>query len=239
MRGSRRPSASGLCCPLEQGKGILSPFRAGNGLSRTDETIWTDLTKWLGTLRLAARREASAPGPEALLAAMVATSSDAIITIDAAGIIQSFNPAAERLFGYAESEVMGRNVKMLMPPHFRAEHDGYLARYQETGERRIIGIGRVVAGERKDGSTFPLELAVGEARIEGVPVFVGFIRDLTEIQTEQRRVQELQHEPTVVESGLRQTRKAARLSPSPCRSTSPRRQAMPDRLALARMERGQ
>jgi two-component system sensor kinase FixL len=169
-------------------------FAGRAGLSRTDQTIWTDLTKWLSKLRSAAQRESSPPGREALLAAMVATSSDAIITIDAKGIIQSFNPAAEQLFGYAEKEVLGRNVKMLMPPHFRSEHDGYLARYQRTGERRIIGIGRVVAGEKKDGSTFPLELAVGETRIEEAPVFVGFIRDLTEKQTEQRRVQELQQE---------------------------------------------
>lgn len=133
-------------------------------------------------------------GREALLAAMVDTSSDAIITINAKGIIQSFNAAAQRLFGYLETDVLGQNVKMLMPPHFRAEHDGYLERYAQTGERHIIGIGRVVAGEKKDGSTFPLELAVGETRVEGLPVFVGFIRDLTEIQTEQRRVQELQQE---------------------------------------------
>lgn len=152
------------------------------------------MTRWLGKLRSAAAREPSAPGREALLAAMVATSSDAIVTIDARGIMQSFNPAAERLFGYSEKEALGQNVKILMPPHFRAEHDGHLARYQKTGERHIIGIGRVVAGQKKDGATFPLELAVGETRIEGAPVYVGFIRDLTEIQTEQRRVQELQHE---------------------------------------------
>lgn len=125
---------------------------------------------------------------------MEETSSDAIVTIDVKGIIQSFNLAAEKLFGYSSAEVVGRNVKMLMPEHFRNQHDGYLARYATTGERRIIGIGRVVAGERKDGSTFPMELSVGESRIDGSSVFVGFIRDLTEIQTEQRRVQELQRE---------------------------------------------
>lgn len=125
---------------------------------------------------------------------MERTSSDAIITIDALGIMQSFNPAAERLFGYRESEVIGRNVKMLMPPHFRSEHDSYVRRYLETGQKRIIGIGRVVAGEKKDGSTFPLELSVGEAEIDGHKLFIGFIRDLTEIRTEQRRVQELQRE---------------------------------------------
>lgn len=130
----------------------------------------------------------------ALLSAVESTSLDAIITIDAKGVIQSFNTAAERLFGYAHDEVVGRNVKSLMPPHFRAEHDAYIQRYLTTGKRRIIGIGRVVAGERKDGSTFPLELSVGETRIDGEPVFIGFIRDLTQIQTQQRRVQELQRD---------------------------------------------
>jgi two-component system sensor kinase FixL len=125
---------------------------------------------------------------------MEETSSDAIITINGRGIMQSFNPAAEKLFGYRHAEVVGKNVKMLMPGHFRAEHDRYLERYLETGEKRIIGIGRIVAGQKKDGSTFPLELSVGESRINGASVFVGFIRDLTEIQTEQRRVQELQRE---------------------------------------------
>ena len=129
-----------------------------------------------------------------LLAAMDETSFDAIITINAKGLIQSFNPAAERLFGYSQSEVMARNVKMLMPMHFRLEHDQYLANYLGTGERHIIGIGRVVAGEKKDGSVFPLELSVGESRIDGVPIFVGFIRDLTAIQSQQRRVHELQRE---------------------------------------------
>ena len=130
----------------------------------------------------------------ALLAAMDEPSIDAIITIDSKGHIQSFNPAAERLFGYTQGEVLGRNVKMLMPGHFRVEHDRYLSHYLETGEKRIIGIGRVVAGEKKDGSIFPMELSVGESHIEGAPVFVGFIRDLTQMQSEQRRVQELQRE---------------------------------------------
>jgi two-component system sensor kinase FixL len=163
-------------------------------LKPTEKTLWSELLGWLSRPRAGNQDQPAARGREALLAAMVETSSDAIITINAKGVIQSFNPAAERLFDYKETEVLGQNVKMLMPAHFRAEHDGYLARYQQTGERHIIGIGRVVAGEKKDGSTFPLELSVGETRIEGQPVFVGFIRDLTEIQSEQRRVQELQRE---------------------------------------------
>ena len=91
-----------------------------------------------------------------LFTAIEAASIDSIITIDRAGAILSFNPAAERLFGYVASETLGRNVKMLMPAHFRAEHDQYLANYMRTGVRKIIGIGRIVVGLRKDGSHFPM-----------------------------------------------------------------------------------
>lgn len=144
--------------------------------------------------RLFSGRGAAVDDRTALLSAMEETSPDAIIMIDPDGTVRSFNAAAERLFGYARDEAVGRNVKMLMPPHFRAEHDGYLSRYLRTGEKRIIGIGRIVAGEKKDGSTFPIELSVGESTVNGKRVFVGFIRDLSEIQREQRRVQELQQE---------------------------------------------
>lgn len=86
---------------------------------------------------------------------------EAIIVIDEKGLIESFSPAAERLFGYAAAEVTGRNISMLMPSPYREQHDGYLERYGRTGERRIIGIGRIVSGQRRDGSVFPMELAVG------------------------------------------------------------------------------
>ncbi|MEZ5961406.1 MAG: PAS domain S-box protein [Hyphomonadaceae bacterium] len=102
--------------------------------------------------------------------------------------------AAERMFGWSASEVLGRNVKMLMLSPFRAQHDGHISRYLDTGERRIIGIGRIVVGERKDGSTFPMELAVGEVRSERGRVFTGFVRDLTERQATETRLQELQSE---------------------------------------------
>jgi two-component system sensor kinase FixL len=129
-----------------------------------------------------------------LLEALQETSNDAIITIDAHGLIQTFNTRAELLFGYQRHEVVGKNVKMLMPGHFRVQHDRYISNYVETGVKRIIGIGRVVAGERRDGTTFPLELSVGESKAAGQTIFIGFIRDLTEIKAEQRRVHELQHE---------------------------------------------
>ena len=101
---------------------------------------------------------------EAHLASILETVPDAMIVIGEDGIVQSFSSAAERLFGYTAAEVIGNNVKMLMPLPYRENHDDYLRRYMRTRERRIIGIGRVVVGERKDGSTFPMELAVGEMR---------------------------------------------------------------------------
>jgi two-component system sensor kinase FixL len=109
-------------------------------------------------------------------------------------VIQSFSPAAERLFGYGRDEVVRRNVKILMPSPYRQGHDGYLDRYLRTGERRIIGIGQMVVGLRKDGETFPMELQVGEFAFSGHRYFTGFVRDLTERQEAERRIQDLQAE---------------------------------------------
>jgi two-component system, LuxR family, sensor kinase FixL len=131
---------------------------------------------------------------EAHLRSVLETVPDAIIVIDHRGKIDSFSPAAERLFGYAAAEVVGRNVNMLMPSPYREQHDGYLEHYMRTGERRIIGIGRVVVGRRADGSTFPMELAVGEINFDGRRLFTGFVRDITERQTTRQRLQELQSE---------------------------------------------
>jgi two-component system, LuxR family, sensor kinase FixL len=130
---------------------------------------------------------------EAHLRSILDTVPDAMIVIDERGSIQSFSTAATRLFGYTEEEVRGQNVRLLMPSPHHESHDFYLERYRATGERRIIGIGRVVAGLRRDGSTFPMELSVGEVR--GPPrLFTGFVRDLTERQLTERRLQELQSE---------------------------------------------
>jgi two-component system sensor kinase FixL len=131
---------------------------------------------------------------EAHLTSILDTVPDAMIVIDERGIIQSFSSAAERLFGYKSPEVAGKNIKILMPSPYRENHDGYIERYLRTGERRIIGIGRVVVGERRDGSTFPMELAVGEMRSSNQRFFTGFIRDLTERQQTEARLQELQSE---------------------------------------------
>ena len=132
---------------------------------------------------------------EARLRSILETAPDAIITIDERGIVQSFSIAAERLFGYAAGEVIGRNVKMLMPTPHREGHDGYLQHYRETGEKRIIGIGREVVALRKDGTIFPMELAVGEVKHGGAPIFTGFIRDLTarvKMEQELRQAQKME-----------------------------------------------
>ncbi|HXX03782.1 MAG TPA: PAS domain S-box protein, partial [Xanthobacteraceae bacterium] len=154
---------------------------------------------WRGELlrrsRLAAAASAEAASArEAHVKSILDSVPDAMIVIDAHGTMQSFSSAAERLFGYAAAEVLGKNVKMLMPTPYRESHDGYIHRYLSTGERRIIGIGRVVVGERSDGSTFPMELAVGEMRVGDQRFFTGFIRDLTERQKTEARLQELQAE---------------------------------------------
>jgi two-component system sensor kinase FixL len=131
---------------------------------------------------------------EARLRSILETAPDAIIVIDERGIMESFSPAAERLFGFTAAEALGENVSILMPSPYRERHDGYINHYLRTGERRIIGIGRIVVGQRKDGSTFPMELAVGEAMANGRRLFTGFIRDLTERQLTENRLQELQSE---------------------------------------------
>jgi two-component system sensor kinase FixL len=131
---------------------------------------------------------------EAHLRSILSTVQDAMVVIDARGVILSFSAAAERMFGYSEADVLGENVSMLMPSPDRERHDGYLERYKRTGERRIIGIGRVTTARRRDGSTFPIELSVGEARAGDERIFTGFIRDLSERQQAQRRLQDLQSE---------------------------------------------
>lgn len=128
------------------------------------------------------------------LQSILATVPDAMIVIDERGRITSFSAAAERLFGYGESELLGRNVSCLMPRADSIRHDEYIGHYLETGERRIIGIGRIVVGQRRDGSTFPMELSVGEAGGAEGRIFTGFIRDLTEKEHDELRLKELQAE---------------------------------------------
>lgn len=114
-----------------------------------------------------------------LLHAIIETAIDGIITIDYRGIVESMNPAALKLFGYEEHEVKGKNISVLMPEPYKSAHDGYIHRYQTTGEKRIIGIGREVLGLRKDGSTFPFRLAVSEVEYEDRKIYTGFVHDLS------------------------------------------------------------
>ncbi len=134
---------------------------------------------------------------EARMHALLEAAVDGIIGIDERGIIQSINPAAQRLFGYSADEAIGQNVKMLMPSPYQEEHDGYLARFLFTGQKKIIGIGREVTGLRKDSSTFPMDLSVAEARLGNERIFVGIIRDITE----RKRIEEAKFQlAAIVES---------------------------------------
>jgi two-component system, LuxR family, sensor kinase FixL len=169
-------------------------------VSLTISPVWDGAGRLIGASKVARditagkRAQADLAAREAHLRSVLDTIPDAMIVIDNKGIMQSFSTTAERLFGYTVDEAVGQNVRLLMPPPYREQHDSYLARYFATGERRVIGRGRVVVGRRRDGSTFPMELAVGEMVSGGNRSFTGFIRDLTERQKTQQRLQELQAE---------------------------------------------
>lgn len=164
-------------------KGVLLPDRDGYPREITGIILDVDEQR---------RTEAELRSRRQHLQSILDTVPDAMIVIDDQGRIQSFSAAAERLFGYLAAEVIGRNVDILMPEPDRSRHDSYIERYRRTGERRIIGIGRVVTGQRKDGSTFPMHLSVGEMRSSERRHFIGFIRDLTERHETQAKLQELQ-----------------------------------------------
>ena len=165
----------------------LTALRDARGTLRGYARVMRDVTDRHASRRAVERREQ-------LLQSILSTVPDAMIVIDERGLITSFSAAAQITFGYGEDEVLGQNVSVLMPSPDRDRHDSYLERYLDTGERRIIGIGRVVTGLRKDGSTFPMELSVGEAIIEDQRLFTGFVRDLTEKHRTEAQVQELQSE---------------------------------------------
>ncbi len=143
---------------------------------------------------------------EAHLRSILATVPDAMIVIDEQGTILSFSAAAEKMFGFSEAEVLGENVSMLMPSPDRERHDGYLESYRRTGERKIIGIGRVTTARHRDGYTFPIELAIGEALLGDKRIFTGFIHDITHRQQTELRLRDLQaglaHVGRVSEMGM-------------------------------------
>ncbi len=126
---------------------------------------------------------------EARLRAVLDTANDGILTIDERGVIKSFNQASEKLFGYAALEAIGQNVKTLMPSPYRERHDHYLANYRATGAGKIIGIGREVEGQRKDGSIFPMDLSISEVRLGDRRIFTGIVRDITERRRDEQRWQ--------------------------------------------------
>jgi len=126
--------------------------------------------------------------------AVLQTLVDGVIIINKVGIMSLFNPACVNIFGFSEDEVLGQNVKMLMPSPFHEEHDEYISAYKKTGDRKIIGIGREVRGRRKDGTIFPMDLAVGETRLDGEPIFVGIIRDLSAKYDTKKKYDQLQQE---------------------------------------------
>ncbi|WP_461658949.1 sensor histidine kinase [Methylorubrum aminovorans] len=138
--------------------------------------------------------EAELRAREAHLRSILDTVPEAMVVIDEAGVIHSFNPAAERLFGYAADEAIGQDVGLLMPESMRDQHDADLARYRQTRQRRVVGTTRQVTGRKRDGSTFPMEMAIGEMSSGEQVFFTGFISDLTEQRRTEARLQELQSE---------------------------------------------
>jgi two-component system sensor kinase FixL len=185
------------------GLDLLLPAQAiATSQTVLDASVFLILGIAVGLAGTSARRRAAAAREvlaeletrEAHLNSILDTVPSAMVVIDERGVITSFSPSAARQFGWTPEEVIGRNVSMLMPNPYRDAHDGYLERYRTTGERRIIGIGRVVVGERKDGSTFPMELAVGEVRSAERRFFTGFVRDISERQDTERRLHNLQEE---------------------------------------------
>ena len=189
--------AHGLAARVEGGVVLLLVAAAPERLALDDDdrAFFSDVAAVLrGALARAATEgalresEARARDSEARAHAVLDTTVDGIITIDERGAIQSFNPAAERIFGYRAAEVVGRNVSTLMPEPYRSGHDQYVRSYLDTGRRRIIGIGREVVGRRRDGSTFPMDLAVSEVVVPGVRLFTGIVRDITGRRTLEREV---------------------------------------------------
>lgn len=187
-------AAAGLWCDSLDGPIVLGSLVASGAFVAIGLAVALG-GEWFQHARVETEAAAAALARrEAHLRSILDTVPDAMVVIDEAGLIREFSLAAERMYGWRAGEVAGRNVSVLMPAPYRGAHDGYLERYYRTGEKRIIGKGRVVVGERKDGSTFPIELAVGEMQAEGQRFFTGFIRDLTERQQAEVRLQELQSE---------------------------------------------
>lgn len=192
-----------ICLVLAAGMALAPEPALSPGLRTVGSVVFAALglgaIYWLLRSVLALRRTSQHTGEtlrekEAHLQSILDTVLDATVVIDPNGIMLSFNASAVRQFGYSPEEAIGQNVSMLMPTPYREQHDAYLARYLRTGEKRIIGIDRVVVGRRKDGSTFPMKLAVGEMRQGDRVYFTGFIRDLTEREESQAMLDQARSE---------------------------------------------
>jgi PAS domain S-box-containing protein len=163
-------------------------------MSKAGLLAWIEKLKTKHVRRTRTQRERAATAlrdSEERLRAILETAVEGIITIDERGIIESFNLAAERIFGHQAAEVIGKNVNILMPSPHRKQHDSYLASYRHTGHAKIIGIGREVAGRRKDGTVFPMDLSVSEVRLAKRRLFTGFIRDITGRKRMEREILEI------------------------------------------------
>ena len=152
-------------------------------------TVRADHAKELSNQNELAR--AALQDREERLRTILETAVEGIITIDERGIIESVNTSAEQIFGYSSQELVGKNVSMLMPSPHREDHDGYLANYLHTGLAKIIGIGREVAGRRKDGTIFPMDLSVSEVKLAARRMFTGFIRDITDRKRLEKEILEI------------------------------------------------
>lgn len=189
QRVARIPAAVGGV-PAVGGAAVNMPVLTANG-----QVAWILHCPEVPDAR-GSRAAVALQAAEARLRSILQTVPDAMIIIDEQGRIESLSTTAEQLFGYPLNEVEGRNISTFMPSPDRERHDLYLKRYLTTGERRIIGIGRIVVGQRKDGTTFPMHLTVGELRSGERHYFTGFIRDLTDQQLTESRLKELQSEVT-------------------------------------------
>ncbi|WP_071871403.1 PAS domain S-box protein [Atopomonas hussainii] len=189
-----------LGIPLRCGDTLVGMVGLANRAEGYDQTLLDFLAPLISTMahiveafrasRERDRYQARLEQSEAFNRSVLDTVVDGIITIDPQGVIASFNPAATRIFGYCADEVLGRNITMLMPEPYRSAHDGYLLRYLQTAQRHIIGIGREVVGLRKDGSEFPLELAVSEVKLGGQHFFIGALRDISQKKAQQAAIEE-------------------------------------------------
>jgi PAS domain S-box-containing protein len=182
------PKALAMRTPGELEREIAARTQAEKALQQANADLEMRVEERTADL---AKANASLAGDAARIASVVNHVIDGIIAIDENGIIEAFNPAAAKLFGYQTGEVIGQNVKLLMPEPFHGEHDGYLANYRRTGQAKIIGIGREVVGRRKDGSTFPMDLGVSEFWLSKRRYFTGIVRDITDRKNAEATIKQL------------------------------------------------